>query len=215
MNIYCFSTLSFAKLQFKSVINKAFHKHGVASFTDAWIETENWTSFFYPWTVASFTDAWIETRLKPCLRPSSMSHLLQMRGLKPNGGYRNAVEAASHLLQMRGLKLETSHKTNRYRCRIFYRCVDWNTISPTYPIPFPVASFTDAWIETVNEAGHTVTTVKSHLLQMRGLKLWWGKYSDGYYGRIFYRCVDWNRHRALLSLKFESRIFYRCVDWNF
>lgn len=42
MNIYCFSTLSFAKLQFKSVINKAFHKHGVASFTDAWIETETW-----------------------------------------------------------------------------------------------------------------------------------------------------------------------------
>ena len=41
MNIYCFSTLSFAKLQFKSVINKAFHKHGVASFTDAWIETES------------------------------------------------------------------------------------------------------------------------------------------------------------------------------
>ena len=33
-----------------------------------------------------------------------------------------------------------------------------------------VASFTDAWIETVNDAGHTVTTVKSHLLQMRGLK---------------------------------------------
>ena len=33
-----------------------------------------------------------------------------------------------------------------------------------------VASFTDAWIETVNDAGHTVTTV-SHLLQMRGLKL--------------------------------------------
>ena len=41
MNIYCFSTLSFAKLQFKSVINKAFHKHGVASFTDAWIETQS------------------------------------------------------------------------------------------------------------------------------------------------------------------------------
>ena len=62
MNIYCFSTLSFAKLQFKSVINKAFHKHGVASFTDAWIET-----FHAPVlvdghrVVASFTDAWIET----------------------------------------------------------------------------------------------------------------------------------------------------------
>ena len=60
MNIYCFSTLSFAKLQFKSVINKAFHKHGVASFTDAWIETYKEI---------------IEGRF-------DVSHLLQMRGLK-------------------------------------------------------------------------------------------------------------------------------------
>ena len=60
MNIYCFSTLSFAKLQFKSVINKAFHKHGVASFTDAWIETKRYLLS--------------KLRLK--------SHLLQMRGLK-------------------------------------------------------------------------------------------------------------------------------------
>ena len=87
MNIYCFSTLSFAKLQFKSVINKAFHKHGVASFTDAWIET------LYPFTfnnrraVASFTDAWIETVF--CDEESIVmgSHLLQMRGLKPEYGY--------------------------------------------------------------------------------------------------------------------------------
>ena len=68
MNIYCFSTLSFAKLQFKSVINKAFHKHGVASFTDAWIET----SYSFPIHqlrnyVASFTDAWIETKMKAFL----------------------------------------------------------------------------------------------------------------------------------------------------
>ena len=62
MNIYCFSTLSFAKLQFKSVINKAFHKHGVASFTDAWIET-SFAALSRVWrVVASFTDAWIETR---------------------------------------------------------------------------------------------------------------------------------------------------------
>ena len=64
MNIYCFSTLSFAKLQFKSVINKAFHKHGVASFTDAWIETTNF----------------VLTQTK------GGSHLLQMRGLKPSPG---------------------------------------------------------------------------------------------------------------------------------
>ena len=63
MNIYCFSTLSFAKLQFKSVINKAFHKHGVASFTDAWIETDpkDWPIVQKHGLVASFTDAWIET----------------------------------------------------------------------------------------------------------------------------------------------------------
>ena len=61
MNIYCFSTLSFAKLQFKSVINKAFHKHGVASFTDAWIETPIAKIFWDKNDVASFTDAWIET----------------------------------------------------------------------------------------------------------------------------------------------------------
>ena len=61
MNIYCFSTLSFAKLQFKSVINKAFHKHGVASFTDAWIETCMFGSIPSKRFVASFTDAWIET----------------------------------------------------------------------------------------------------------------------------------------------------------
>ena len=61
MNIYCFSTLSFAKLQFKSVINKAFHKHGVASFTDAWIETVLFEQCAQQLYVASFTDAWIET----------------------------------------------------------------------------------------------------------------------------------------------------------
>ena len=66
MNIYCFSTLSFAKLQFKSVINKAFHKHGVASFTDAWIETRRRACIIRRLEVASFTDAWIETLLK-CL----------------------------------------------------------------------------------------------------------------------------------------------------
>ena len=64
MNIYCFSTLSFAKLQFKSVINKAFHKHGVASFTDAWIETGSVVVDGRDKEVASFTDAWIETRYR-------------------------------------------------------------------------------------------------------------------------------------------------------
>lgn len=33
-------TLLFAKLYAENVINKAFHKHAVASFTGAWIETQ-------------------------------------------------------------------------------------------------------------------------------------------------------------------------------
>ena len=32
-------TLLFAKLYAENVINKAFHKHAVASFTGAWVET--------------------------------------------------------------------------------------------------------------------------------------------------------------------------------
>ena len=127
MNIYCFSTLSFAKLQFKSVINKAFHKHGVASFTDAWIET----LFLFPGSQGAASHLlqmrglkhkrirWIETeeeshllQMRGLKQPRTdrflfhlPSHLLQMRGLKRFEGERNAYTIRSHLLQMRGLKL--------------------------------------------------------------------------------------------------------------
>ena len=104
MNIYCFSTLSFAKLQFKSVINKAFHKHGVASFTDAWIETSSQKTEIEPSLVASFTDAWIETVPPADVAGPIMSHLLQMRGLKHNSICFCYLNMPSHLLQMRGLK---------------------------------------------------------------------------------------------------------------
>lgn len=77
MNIYCFSTLSFAKLQFKSVINKAFHKHGVASFTDAWIET--WVA----WQIIS----------------GKKSHLLQMRDWNHSSKARLNVSLMSHPLR--------------------------------------------------------------------------------------------------------------------
>ena len=102
MNIYCFSTLSFAKLQFKSVINKAFHKHGVASFTDAWIETQ----------------------IKEILEGRHKSHLLQMRGLKLARDKYFSEHNMSHLLQMRGLKLTFANLQKKTYSRIFYRCVD-------------------------------------------------------------------------------------------
>ena len=57
----------------------------VASFTDAWIETLLICATIRMNWVASFTDAWIETVGSMLLTTSeTKSHLLQMRGLKPN-----------------------------------------------------------------------------------------------------------------------------------
>ena len=54
----------------------------------------------------------------------------------------------SHLLQMRGLKLIIPEARKK---------------------ALDVASFTDAWIETISDFWN-VATKESHLLQMRGLK---------------------------------------------
>ena len=155
MNIYCFSTLSFAKLQFKSVINKAFHKHGVASFTDAWIETlfigmlkvmekgrifyrcVDWNQSPHSGTcgikVASFTDAWIETTSER-LTLASVSRRIFYRCVDWNVRLPNFGTPALS--------------------RIFYRCVDWNYIKVIGTFALGVASFTDAWIETRRRNEH-------------------------------------------------------------
>ena len=41
------------------------------------------------WLVASFTDAWIETNRGLVFNAGLQSHLLQMRGLKPKSTQRN------------------------------------------------------------------------------------------------------------------------------
>ena len=74
----------------------------------------------------------------------------------------------SHLLQMRGLKHEST-----CQLRLYYQ----------------VASFTDAWIETVYNTTEKAIKV-SHLLQMRGLKLQQFFNLKHLSSRIFYRCVD-------------------------
>ena len=126
MNIYCFSTLSFAKLQFKSVINKAFHKHGVASFTDAWIETG--------------LDVPPELKVE--------SHLLQMRGLKLPllpvpllylvASFTDAwIETA--YIRARKDEILVASFTDAWIETISVFCDEESIV---------VASFTDAWIET-------------------------------------------------------------------
>ena len=135
MNIYCFSTLSFAKLQFKSVINKAFHKHGVASFTDAWIETIEWG----------------------ISKDGKRSHLLQMRGLKPIYIIYRNFQCMSHLLQMRGLKLQLLLLLlQQVAVASFTDAWIETRIRKLLRVVSMVASFTDAWIETryVNHLGN-------------------------------------------------------------
>ena len=164
----------------------------VASFTDAWIETDLPVSGKRRFWVASFTDAWIETAVWRAEVPSILSHLLQMRGLKRSIRWRSF-----------GI----------FR-RIFYRCVDWNTYAACKIFTFQVASFTDAWIETLWcfkyawvpwVASFTDAWIEtyflgmirvmdlSHLLQMRGLKPWDEENEENEDSRIFYRCVDWNK----------------------
>ena len=118
----------------------------------------------------------------------------------------------SHLLQMRGLKQNQLYT----HCR-----------------PHQVASFTDAWIETIG-ANKRQKRAMSHLLQMRGLKL-------AFIPGIILFCgshllqmrglkqeTDYSRFRLfeshllqmrglklpllLVPLLYLSRIFYRCVD---
>ena len=104
--------------------SKQFGK--VASFTDAWIETELVANNLTCCHVASFTDAWIETRWVYCM----------------------VIPFASHLLQIRGLKLSASTLSSGGTVASFTDA--WiETCKPALKTrPLLVASFTDAWIET-------------------------------------------------------------------
>lgn len=74
-NTYYLYTLLFAKLYAENVINKAFHKHVVASFTGAWIETYIGQISEKYILVASFTGTWIET-FNPCLTMCKLGRIL-------------------------------------------------------------------------------------------------------------------------------------------
>ena len=81
------------------------------------------------------------------------SHLLQMRGLKRCAISRVASTALSHLLQMRGLKLirivimVDQLKSHLLQMRGLKLVQQWRAFG-VY-----VASFTDAWIETLPSKG--------------------------------------------------------------
>ena len=136
---------------------------------------------------------------------------------------------------MRGLKPLCFRSHGRQKRRIFYRCVDWNTVAEElHPVMerrifyrcvdwnlyvgfasyfSPVASFTDAWIET-HQHSWIAHFIRSHLLQMRGLKL------PGYAGAVhlceshLLQMRGLKREVVTTPRRCICRIFYRCVDWN-
>ena len=73
------------------------------------LKQKTFTLYFILCGVASFTDAWIETRtIVSLLSDEGASHLLQMRGLKHSRKILTKLGYMSHLLQMRGLKPTSS-----------------------------------------------------------------------------------------------------------
>ena len=98
--------------------------------------------------VASFTDAWIETSVKKIPFCETMSHLLQMRGLKHF--WRNIKMAAY--------------------CRIFYRCVDWNLYGHQQDNRAQGSHLLQMRGLKPPTVRIRSITYPSHLLQMRGLK---------------------------------------------
>ena len=77
------------------------------------------------------------------------SHLLQMRGLKPNFMEYSVPYIQSHLLQMRGLKLTTFMSKQRisFVASFTDAWIETFDVESFWEI-YKVASFTDAWIET-------------------------------------------------------------------
>ena len=192
MNIYCFSTLSFAKLQFKSVINKAFHKHGVASFTDAWIET-GW---------AATMRGKLSRIFYRCVDWNMMANTA-MRSFMGRIFYR-CVDWNSWFSGWAGYLF----------CRIFYRCVDWNYLFYLFRVRASKSHLLQMRGLKPHDQYAALYVKKSHLLQMRGLKPYPQLQVYNPESRIFYRCVDWNKAGLYLENWIGCRIFYRCVDWN-
>ena len=79
-------------------------------------------------------------------------------------------------------------------------------------MPSVVASFTDAWIETIDK-NNRMQAFKSHLLQMRGLKP--KSTQRNLIKRQVASFTDAWIETGLMRIELlggTSRIFYRCVD---
>ena len=143
-------------------------------------------------SVASFTDAWIET-----------SYLKSKE-----------YETVSHLLQMRGLKLLLCLLLFRLLSRIFYRCVDWNVNCCCHIVINQSRIFYRCvdWNIKILTRFYPITGRIFYRCVDWNYRLY--DLANGVACRIFYRCVDWNVNLICSYFSSVCRIFYRCVDWN-
>ena len=150
----------------------------------------------------------------PKHRTKSMSHLLQMRGLKQIGTYNKDEGCCRIFYRCVDWNKNLAIYPTILSSRIFYRCVDWNCYCSFEGCWLKVASFTDAWIETL-EALPVVDRVTVASFTDAWIEtLFEQSVQQLYRRRIFYRCVDWNYADRHVLISIAGRIFYRCVDWN-
>ena len=140
------------------------------------------------------------------------SHLLQMRGLKPLTGI--LYEFKEQVASFTDAWIETSPESTEKKLEA-------------------VASFTDAWIETVmsrlrdaglkshllqmrglkrNTRNNPFILNGSHLLQMRGLKRDRNRIIAGTKSSHLLQMRGLKPKRRKKKISATSRIFYRCVD---
>ena len=84
-------------------------------------------------------------------------------------------------------------------------------IGKMMPILILVASFTDAWIETINDF-RNVNAYQSHLLQMRGLKRELAAVQARQFKSHLLQMRGLKHILHDRKTQFGCRIFYRCVD---
>ena len=101
--------------------------------------------------VASFTDAWIETCHTKQQWPKQLSRPSRTRGLKPVNDHLGCVNLWSRPSRTRGLKLDVNNAL-RTNSDVASFTDAWIETIPADHIFLTedVASFTDAWIETDN-----------------------------------------------------------------
>ena len=93
---------------------------------------------------------------------------------------------------MRGLKRARILVLHNEASRIFYRCVDWNSLITAFCSLLTVASFTDAWIETIRTIAKCVSEYVASFTDAWIETCIMEDLTAPEYCRIFYRCVDWN-----------------------